>query len=169
MKFDVIVIGGGQSGFSEAMNAVRSGKNCALISEGLSINKVNYNDFTNAGGTLLMGDSAEAVSFNGDKVKYIRTHKLGDTPLEAGSFILATGRFFSKGLSADMTSARETLMGLDVDFEKDRQKWFSNDFFAAQPFMDRGVVTDSEGHPFRNGEKISNVKVVGSILSKAKR
>jgi len=169
MKFDVIVIGGGQSGFREAMEAVRSGKTCAMLSEGRSINKVSYDEFTKAGGTLLLGDSAEAVSFKDGKVNYIRSHKLGDTPLEADEFILATGRFFSKGLAADMNTVRETLMGLDLDFEEDRDKWFSDDFFEDQPFMSRGVITDAEGHPFRGGEKISNVKAVGSILSKSNR
>jgi len=169
MKFDVIVIGGGQSGFAEAMEAARAGKSCALISEGRSLDKIDYDEFTRAGGTLLMGDSADSAVIKDNKVLSVRSRKLGETALEAGLYILATGRFFSKGLSADMNSVREKVFGLDLDFEEDRSKWFEEDFFAEQPFMSRGVVADAEGHPYKDGVKIENVKVVGSILSKTRK
>lgn len=169
MRFDVIVIGGGKSGFAEAMEAVRAGRSCALISEGRSLDRIDYDSFTKAGGTLLMGDSAESVVFDGSRVAYIYTRKLGDTPLEAGLFVLATGRFFGKGLVADMNNVREALMGLDLDFDPDREKWFDSDFFAPQPFMSRGVVADAEGRPLKDGKRIENVRVVGSILSKTVR
>lgn len=169
MKFDVIVIGGGQAGFEEAMKAVSEGKSCAILSEGRTLDKIDYDRFTKAGGTLLMGDSAESASFSGNRVCGIKTHKLGGTVLEADLYVLATGRFFSKGLYADMNSVRETVMGLDLDFDKDRSKWFEDDFFAVQPFMDKGVIADAEGHPFKDGVRIDNVLVVGSILSKVRR
>lgn len=169
MKFDVIVIGGGKSGFKEAMDAANKGQNCALLSEGRSLDKIDYDEFTKAGGSLLMGDSAESAIFEGNKVTGIKTHKLEATVLSAELYILATGRFFSKGLSADMDSVRETVMGLDLDFDAERDKWFKDDFFDAQPFMEKGVVTDKDGHPFKGGEKIINVKVVGTILSKSRK
>jgi len=169
MKFDVIVIGGGLSGFAEAMKAVQNGLDCALLSEGRSLDRIRYDDFTKAGGTLLLGDSAEEAVFDGDSVSCIRTHKLVETPLQADLYILATGRFFSKGLSADMNSVRESVMGLDLDFDEKRENWFMDDFFENQPFMEMGVITDGEGHPFKNGGKVTNVRVVGSILSKTRR
>lgn len=169
MKFDVIVIGGGRSGYAEAMAAVSAGRSCALISEGRSLDRIDYDAFAKAGGTLLMGDSAVSVVFDGCKVAHIHTRKLGDTPLEAGLYVLATGRFFGKGLVADMNTVREALMGLDLDFDPDREKWFDSDFFAPQPFMDRGVVADKEGRPLKDGKRLENVRVVGSILSKTGR
>lgn len=169
MKFDVIVIGGGQSGFAEAMRAVGGGLGCALLSEGRSLDNIAYDEFIKAGGTLLMGDSAESAVFAEGKVSGIKTRKLGDTLLEAQEYILATGRFFSKGLAADMNSVQETVLGLDLDFDADRSTWFSDDFFAVQPFMEKGVIADSEGHPFKDGVKLTNVKVVGSILSKSRK
>jgi len=169
MKFDVVVIGGGESGFAEAMKSVYEGKSCAMLSEGLSLDKPDYDSFKKAGGVLLMGDSAVAAEFDGNRVTSIRTQKLGNTKIEAELFILATGRFFSKGLIADMKTVRETVMGLNLDFDADRSKWFDDDFFAQQQFMSRGVVTDSEGHPYKGETKIVNVKVVGSILSQKKK
>jgi len=166
MKFDVIVIGGGLSGFAEAMKALQQGSSCALISEGRSLDKIDYDGFVHAGGVLMLGDSAVGPVVNEGIVCGIHTGKLGDTLLQADQYILASGRFFSCGLTADMESVQEPLFGLDLDFDADRSKWFKDDFFADQPFMKCGVVVDSESRPSIQGVKIQNLKVVGSIVSK---
>ena len=84
--------------------------------------------------------------------------------LEAAEFVLATGRFFSRGLVADMEGVREPLFGADVDFPADRSKWFDPDFFAPQPFESFGVKTDKAGKILKDGKPVENVYAVGKIL-----
>ena len=84
--------------------------------------------------------------------------------LEAEEFVLATGRFFSKGLVADMDTVRESLFGADVDFPADRSEWFDPDFFAPQPFESFGVKTDAKGRILIGGKAVENVYAVGKIL-----
>ena len=84
--------------------------------------------------------------------------------LEASEFVLATGRFFSRGLIADMEGVREPLFGADVDFPADRSKWFDPDFFAPQPFEGFGVKTDKKGRILKGGKAVENVFAIGKIL-----
>ena len=84
--------------------------------------------------------------------------------LEAAEFVLATGRFFSRGLVADMEGVREPVFGADVDFPEDRTKWFDPDFFAPQPFESFGVKTDKAGRILKGGKPVENVFAVGKIL-----
>ena len=84
--------------------------------------------------------------------------------LEAAEFVLATGRFFSRGLIADMEGVREPLFGADVDFPADRSKWFDPDFFAPQPFEGFGVKTDKKSRILKGGKAVENVFAIGKIL-----
>ena len=163
MKFDTIVIGGGRSGLAAALDALGKHRTCALVSFGRSISRQDYGPFTAAGGTLLYGDRVVSAEWDGPRVAAVRTENLGDTLLEADDFVLATGKFFGGGLHADMDGVRETVFGLDVVYEADRSKWFDPDFFAHQPFLDFGVATDPDGHPFRNGAVVPNLVATGQI------
>lgn len=163
MKFDTIVIGGGRSGLAAALEALGQGKTCALVSFGRSVSRPDYRPFTSAGGVLLYGDRVVGALWDGPRVAAVKTENLGDTLLEAHDFVLATGKFFGGGLEADMDKVRETVFGLDVLCEADRSKWFDPDFFARQPFMDFGVATDADGHPFKAGTVVPNLVATGQI------
>lgn len=169
MRYDVVVIGGGPAGFSAAMEALREGRSCAMLSEGKSLEKLDYNAFTLAGGMLLMGDRATGAAVRDGEIVSLSTSRLGNDALTADKYILASGRFFSGGLRADMDSVFEPVFGLDLDFPEDRSLWFDFDFFAPQPFMDSGVTTDAEGHPSIGGVTIKNLFVKGDILTKEAR
>jgi len=165
MKFDVVVIGGGYVGFQKACAALSQGKSCALVSRGKSLDRIDYSSFVRDGGVFLLGDTAVSGEISDGRLLKIYTEKLGSTALEADEFILATGRFFSGGLSSDMNSVFEPLLGLDVFFEADPSLWFNADFFEDQPFSHFGVKTDPSGHPFKDGVVVSNLTVVGDILA----
>lgn len=169
MKFDTVVIGGGYAGFEAAMLSLEQGQSCALISEGRSLDKIDYNAFVAKGGLLMMGDQVTGSIFDGSSIKALSTEKLGENAITSDNFILATGRFFSGGLKADMENVFEPVFGLDLDFPADRAKWFDDDFFAGQPFMDSGVTVDSKGHPSIGGKVVKNLVVKGSILTKEAR
>lgn len=123
--------------------------------------------YEKAGGTTLMGDSAVSAVFDGGRIVSLRTRNLGDHPVEAREFILATGGFFSKGLSSTPSRVYESLFSLDVDYDADRNKWYAYDFFTPQPYLDFGVRTDNSFRAVRDGEPIENLRAVGSILGGA--
>ena len=138
-------------------------------------------ELTKAGIAVLRGDTAaEALWMDGDGVASERHATTCNSlpgqlavsavltangiTLEASEFVLATGRFFSRGLIADMEGVREPLFGADVDFPADRSKWFDPDFFAPQPFEGFGVKTDKKGRILKGGKAVENVFAIGKIL-----
>ena len=110
----------------------------------------------------MRGDTAEEVVWAAGEATAI--HTSNGITLEAGEFVLATGRFFSRGLIADMNGVHESLFGADVDFPADRSKWFDPDFFAPQPFEGFGVKTDKKGRILKGGKAVENVFAIGKIL-----
>ena len=182
MRYDAVVIGGGRSGCAEALRRAGEGQRVCVVSAGLTLHSLEpglkekpyalLHELTKAGVAVLRGDvAAEALWKAGDgaaserhatPVSAIRT--ANGITLEAGEFVLATGRFFSRGLIADMEGVREPLFGADVDFPADRSKWFDPDFFAPQPFEDFGVKTDKKGRILKGGKTVENVFAIGKIL-----
>ncbi len=121
------------------------------------------------GGTFLMGDEVTSAALHEGIVSSITTRNLDTVRLFADHFILASGGFFSKGLASTPTQVYEPLFGLDICFSEDRNAWYDADFFAAQPYMDFGVRTDAELHPFKDGEPVRNLFAIGSILGNTRK
>ena len=173
MKFDVIIIGGGWAGCTEAEKLAEAGSKVCVISEGLSLASVRYETpysrhagLQKAGVTVLRGDRAERGIIEDGKVTGIITRNLGEgEPLTADRYVLATGKFFSRGLLSDKDRIWEPVFGADVDYDPDRTKWFSQDFEADQPFMKFGVKTDAKGHVLVDGKSIVNLTAVGDICN----
>lgn len=165
MRFDVIVIGGGRSGMAKATELASGGRKVAVVCKGRSLYGFNPSAFEAAGGVLLM-DTVVSGSIADGRVTAVFTEKLGSTPLEAAEFYLATGKFFAGGLEADMDRMYEPVFGLDVMYEEDRAKWFSEEFAAPQPFMDFGVVVSPEGCALKGGVPVVNLFPIGEILAK---
>ncbi|MGN1219504.1 MAG: anaerobic glycerol-3-phosphate dehydrogenase subunit GlpB, partial [Candidatus Cryptobacteroides sp.] len=122
------------------------------------------NAFEDAGGVFLMGDKVEGIDVKDGKVVSVSTSNLEDIRLEADTFVLASGSYFGHGLVTDRDKVSETVFGLDVDCEQDRNKWYNPDFFKSQAYLSFGVVTDNELKGLKSGEVIDNLYVAGSIL-----
>ncbi|MBR4809665.1 MAG: FAD-binding protein [Bacteroidales bacterium] len=164
MKFDVVIIGGGLAGVTAATALQESGCRCVMVAEGLSLHEAPRNAFRAAGGTVLAGDRVCGGTVSGGKLLSVSTEKLGDVSLEAPYFILATGKFFSRGIVADMDGVREPLFGLDVEYVNDRSSWFSPSFSDPQPFMEFGVKAE-DGCALIGGQKIVNLFPAGEVLA----
>ena len=164
MKFDVIVIGGGLAGMTAATGLQAAGLNCAVIAEGLSLSNVSRKEFRAAGGTILAGDRVVSGKLDGSRLLSVRTEKLGDVELEADNFVLATGKYFSRGLVADMDKVYEPIFGLDVEYDADRSKWFDASFAAPQPFLEFGLKTEG-GCALKDGKPVSNLFPAGEVLA----
>ncbi len=120
--------------------------------------------FESDGGTILMGDSVVSAKIDGGKVVSLKTKNLGDHDLFADTFILATGGYFSKGITATPEKVFEPLFGLDVRFSEGRSSWYDPDFYSPQAFMDFGVATDGSFKALKDGEPIGNLYAIGSVL-----
>lgn len=165
MKYDVIIIGGGLAGMTAGVGLLKAGLNCCAVSSGLSLHKeAPRAEFQSLGGTLLPGDTVVEGVWSGDKLLGVRTSNLGDTLLEADNFILSTGKFFSKGLVADMDGIVEPVFGADVEYDSCRDRWYDPDFFAPQPFERFGVRVQ-EGRVVIGGRPAANLFAAGEILA----
>lgn len=123
--------------------------------------------FRSSGGVLFKGDTVVSGRFEGDRLVSVRTENLGDMELSAGSFVLASGGFFSKGLRADRNGAYETALGTDVESLPDREDWFDGeDFFGRQNYMGFGVkLTPGAGlRASRGGNVTENLFAAGAVL-----
>lgn len=121
--------------------------------------------FRMLGGTYLMGDTAVQGRLEGDRLTSVTTAKLGDMPLKADSYVLATGSFISRGLKADYERVYEPVLGLDVDADSDRDSWTRFGVMEPQDYMRYGVATDGDLRPLKQGKAIVNMRAIGSVLS----
>lgn len=164
MKCDVVIIGGGLAGLTAALELQKAGRRCVVVAGGMSLHETPRAEFIAAGGVFLRGDFAKGGEWDGDRLLCVRTRNLGKEPLVAEHFILATGRFFSKGLVSTMDRIFEPVFGCDVRYDKNRSAWVCLDFFGDQPFEDFGVETDASGRAMINGRAAENLYVAGEIL-----
>lgn len=121
--------------------------------------------FIRLGGTFLAGDTVTGGDFSGNRLSRIFTVNFGDMPLYADNFVISTGSFFGHGLIADMERIYEPVFGLDLNVDAGRTEWYNKDFYASQPYMAYGVVTDEEFRPSRKGETIENLYATGALLA----
>lgn len=123
--------------------------------------------FQRLGGEYLLGDTALRGDFRNGRLKRIYTYNLGEMPLEADTFVMASGSFFSNGIRANMEKIYEPVLGLDVSLHGGRTQWYDKDFYAPQPYEKCGVTTDEALHPSLLGKPVENIYAVGSLLAEA--
>lgn len=121
--------------------------------------------FENLGGTYLLGDHVDKGIVEDGKVKSIVTTNFGDDHLEAKGYILASGSIFSRGIISNPNGFYEPVFGLDTYFDKERDDWYSKDFFASQPYMSYGIEVDKDFHPSIDGKPVENLYVAGAALA----
>ena len=121
--------------------------------------------FQMLGGTYLMGDTAVGGTLDGARLVSVTTAKLGDMPLKADEFVLATGSFISRGLVADYERVYEPILDLDVDADADREQWTRFGILEPQAYSRYGVKTDGDLRCIKQGKTIHNLRAIGSVLS----
>lgn len=165
MKFDVIIIGGGHAGSRVACGLQDSGLKCAVITSGRSIHGTTLAGFEKKGGIVFADDQITNTCIQDSKIVCVRTEKIGQIALEAEHYVIATGKFFSKGLVADMKKVWEPIFGLDVEYNEDRSAWYAESFADHQPFLDFGVKVDESCRPSIEGKTVKNLYAAGEILA----
>ncbi|MDE6534309.1 MAG: glycerol-3-phosphate dehydrogenase subunit GlpB [Muribaculaceae bacterium] len=121
--------------------------------------------FIRLGGTFMPGDTVVKGDISSHRLQRIYTVNFGDMPLEAGNFVISTGSFFGHGLIASIDRIYEPIFGLDLNIDKGRTEWYDEDFYAPQPYMQYGAVTDNEFRPSLKGETIDNLYATGALLA----
>lgn len=120
--------------------------------------------FRSLGGDYFLGDTVSSATLGEDgSVRSIFTDNLGDTPLDADEYILASGSFISHGLLATYERICEPIFGLDVEAPEQRTEWCSPDIFGSHPYMSAGVATDEHFHPSIKGQTVRNLFAAGSV------
>lgn len=117
------------------------------------------------GGAYIPGDSVRKGEFRNHMLERVYTANFGDMPLEADNFVISTGSFFGHGLIATIDRIYESALGLDVNMTGGRTEWYAKDFYASQPYMRAGVITDDKFRPCRKGEVVENLYATGALLS----
>jgi len=119
------------------------------------------------GGTFLPGHKVIKGEFHQGELKRIWTDKHDDISLSARQFVLASGGFFSKGMSSSNRSMYETCLQLDVSAPEQRDDWYQQAMFGGKNhgFMLAGVKTDRQLRASKDGETVVNLYCAGAILS----
>lgn len=166
MRFDDIIIGGDSHDWELGMSLLSEGRSvCLMAFGGIPSAPDVRGPFVKAGGTLFINDKVREVKWASEgTVGALYSINLGDTPLEASRYFLASGRFVSGGLVAEADAVREPLFGADVDYIEGHSNWCADDFFDIQPFESFGVKVDAEGHLLIGGKSAANVYAWGEIL-----
>ncbi len=111
----------------------------------------------------------EAQVASDDEFHFLVGNQTPELYVEARGVILASGRFFGKGLRADRKRIRETLFDLPVNQPKERTLWHHRDLLhPAGHQIDRaGLDIDDRFRPVDENNCVihPNLYAVGSILA----
>lgn len=121
--------------------------------------------FIRLGGTFMPGDTVVKGDISNHRLQRVYSVNFGDMPLEAQNFVISTGSFFGHGLIANLDRIYEPVLGLDLNVTGGRTGWYDENFYAPQPYMQYGVVTDSLFRPALKGETIDNLYATGALLA----
>ncbi len=122
-------------------------------------------EFKKAGGYFFLGDSViEAAYMEDGSVESVKTSNFGDIKLYADNFILASGSFFSKGLTAAPDKVYEPVFNIDLHYSGSRSEWFGKSFWDRQNYISFGAKANKDFQLSISGKTIGNLYGIGSIL-----
>lgn len=120
--------------------------------------------FRNTGGIIMNGDAVTGATRNEQGLHQVWTRNHGDIALQARHVVLASGSFFSNGLVAERQRVKEPVFNLDLQDYDMNGDWSHPDFFHSQPWQFIGVKTNPQLQPSRNGETLSGLYAIGTVL-----
>lgn len=105
---------------------------------------------------------------DGDRLRFEVGTGAAAVTVTAKAAILATGRFFGKGLRANRQGMTEPLFNIPVVQPRTRDEWHGPDFFGPQghPANMAGIEVDSRLRPLGDGAPVHrNLFAAGAILA----
>ncbi|UJF17261.1 glycerol-3-phosphate dehydrogenase subunit GlpB [Vibrio sp. SS-MA-C1-2] len=127
--------------------------------------------FIKNGGSLMHGDQVLSADFNLQSedliIQHIYTRNFKKMPIKAKNFILATGSFFSKGLTSHYNKIKEPIFNLDLSAPVNRTDWYQDEFFTegSHPFLTAGVTTNQLLQPSIDKKLVTNLYCTGAVLA----
>lgn len=92
-----------------------------------------------------------------------------ETSIRAKAIILATGRFFGKGLTADRTGIAEPIFNIPIKQPAARQDWHQQEFYAPEGHRINwaGIETDEQLRPLDSQNNVFSPRIfaAGAILA----
>ncbi len=92
---------------------------------GIRLREMFEQVFPQKGLTLIPQQKVKDIDFSGDLIRLSLTDNFGPITIHAKTVILATGRFLSGGLEAELDGISEPLIGLPVTQPASRDDWYS--------------------------------------------
>ncbi len=131
---------------------------------GMRLDNALKSRFSALGGVFIAGETVDSGFIENNRVTHIHTSHQDDQ-LQARYYVLASGSFFSKGLSSRVSRLTEPVFNLEVADPPNRAapSFFSPD---SHNFLRAGVITDPNLHPRAAGGKtVENLFCVGAVLA----
>ncbi len=135
---------------------------------GMRLDDALKSRFAAEGGVFIAGDRVTGGRMEGGRLLSVNTRHGGGAELSARFFVLATGSFFSGGLSSRVDEVSEPVLGLAVDRTLPRSTWYAPRFLdpASHPFLSFGVSTNETLNPAdASGREVKNLFCAGAVLS----
>lgn len=135
---------------------------------GMRIDDALKRRFAELGGEFIAGDRIVGGEIIDGTLDHVHTENHGTTRIRARYYLLATGSFFSGGLTSGFNIIQEPIFNLRLYCQHERNKWYSPRFLSTggHPFLGYGVETDDELHPFtQEGKVVENMYCAGAVLA----
>lgn len=131
---------------------------------GIKLQQFLVKKFIEFGGEYMLGDSIMKADIKGDKIAQLYSFNHGDIPFTVQNVVLATGSYFSQGLISDREKIYEPIFNLDINYDKERCKWYDSNVYNEQPYMTYGIKTNNSFNGLLGNKAISNLYVIGAGL-----
>lgn len=136
---------------------------------GIRLREMFEQVFPQKGLTLVPQQKVQSIDFSGELVQLHLSDNYGPIIINAKTVILATGRFLSGGLEAELNGISEPLLGLPVTQPASRDDWYSIDYMNKQghEIHKCGIEVDAHFRPLDNEGKVVDPRLfsAGVILA----
>lgn len=116
---------------------------------GIRLREMFEQVFPKKGLTLIPQQKVQSLDFNDQGVTLSLSDNYGPITINAKAVILATGRFLSGGLDAQLEGIKETLLDLPVTQPEQRVEWYNTTYTAPEghPINRAGIEVDDQFRP----------------------
>lgn len=134
---------------------------------GIRLREMVEQYFPQKGVTLIPQQKVTSIEFTGDAAVLHTADNYGPIRITAKSVVLATGRFISGGLEANVDEIKEPLLDLPVTQPETRDQWYQRQYMGktGHEVHKAGIEVDDSFRPLdRNGKPVHARLFAAGIL-----
>jgi len=136
---------------------------------GIRLREMFEQTFPAKGITLIPQQKVTSLIFKSDGAQLFLSDNYGPIEIQSKAVILATGRFLSGGLEAQITGIKEPLLNLPVKQPAHREDWYLEKYTgkAGHAIHQAGIEVDSSFRPLDGNGQIYNERLfaAGIVLA----